>query len=89
MSDTKFCVECKHYWKHYCKHPELDRDLVTGRQAHESCQGMRRVGGRCGPSGRWFEPKAEPAPVSASKLDTPKPLTPRINLFTVLGNLFK
>jgi hypothetical protein len=61
--DGPFCVDCRHYHvaatrEPYCRRP-LRRNPVTGKMelAMEKCRSERDRRGRCGPEGRFFEPK--------------------------------
>lgn len=62
-----YCVNCKYRSnRHYCAHPSLDKDVVTGDINAEYCFVMRSEPrassmypnrGKCGPEGTLFELK--------------------------------
>lgn len=60
----KFCKDCKHYkapgkylTHHRCHSPENEVDPVTGEPEATLCTYTRIVEDRCGPDGKWWEPK--------------------------------
>lgn len=60
----KFCKDCKHLrLLHWCQHPKLGIDEVTGKPDSVSAGEIRGTHGRCGndytrcgPEAVWFEP---------------------------------
>ena len=72
-TEFKICKECKHVkihvaYSYYCNHPETIPkvpDLVTGSYIsnldydHNPWR-LRANESKCGPSGKWWEPKDMP-----------------------------
>lgn len=65
MSEDKYCVNCKHHesaydFAHWCRHPIVGNNPVTGKINNELCQFMRdsmTSMSHCGGSAKLFEPK--------------------------------
>ena len=64
MSETKFCINCKHARSGpstntiECRHPEnLITSLVTGHKSvWRTAESLRYYNQPCGHEGKWFEP---------------------------------
>lgn len=54
----KYCINCKHQFRHMCRHPAsiFGIDEVTGEEDYRWCRTMRHRGAKCGPDAKLFEP---------------------------------
>ena len=64
MSDVKLCKNCKHNGNFWfsdgdCKHPKnMGLSFTNGKNISKLCNSsLRSMDYKCGPSGKWFEPK--------------------------------
>lgn len=67
------CCDCQHKTRHYCNHPAVPVDLVTGA-GRWTCEDMRsdsmarsllgEKGTKCGAAGALFAPQALPGSLS-------------------------
>jgi len=77
MTETKFCIDCRHYQAtrghHLCHAPPHVIRMVDGTRETEFAD-LRRKHGPCGPSARMFEPGLpRPAFIEQHIFPRPKP----------------